>query len=273
MQVLPLLVALVALNVQAAAAQNPQEQSELCIFTRTKLESFLSRETGCQTVHVRDVQRSGDASKLHVIFGCSAGTNDSVAIVGSDGRVQVKELPGRRTVLDDYDEPVCWVGNHLFHVVGQSDRKIDLHTRFVVAPGGRFLCFRRAPGQTKLIQTSATSLGELELPANFYATSLFEGPAGLSLFGSVSNRVVGLVIASDKTGLRIAEQIDLSWAGAVRDMDPVSGTLLVEEKSDMFPKWFLYKVPDKSRKALGAGKEFAVFLRPTTASAVRKSLK
>jgi len=54
MQVLPLLVALVALNVQAAAAQNPQEQSELCIFTRTKLESFLSRETGCQTVHVRD---------------------------------------------------------------------------------------------------------------------------------------------------------------------------------------------------------------------------
>jgi len=273
MQILLLLVGLVGLTLQTSSGQNPQEQSTLCDFTRKKLEAFLGRETDCQTVHVREVQRSGDASKLHIIFGCSPGANDSVAIFGADGQVRVKELPGRRTVLDSQDMPACWVGNQLFHVSGLPDRTIDLHTRFAVAPGGRFFCFRRAQGQTKLLQTGAEENGELDLPANFYATSLFEGPAGITVFGSVSNRVVGLAIVRDQSGFRIADQFDLSWAGGVLDMDPVAGTLLVEGKSDMFPKWYLYDLADQKRKSLGFGKEFAVFLRPATASAVKKLLK
>lgn len=275
MNVLPVLlsISLVALAMHAAISQHPQNQSELCPFTRKELESFLIRETGCQTVHLRDVQRSGDASQLHFIFGRSTGANDSVAMVGPNGRVQVKDLPGRRTVLDDAGVPVCWVGDRLFHVAGQPDRPIGLHTRFAVAPGGRFLSFRQAPGETKLLQTGAATNGELDLPANFYATSLFESPEGVSVFGSVSNRVVGLIIASDKQGLRITEQIDLSWAGGVLDMDPLSRTLLVESKSDLLPKWFLYNVSDRSTKPLGFGKEFAVFLRPETASVVQQLLK
>jgi hypothetical protein len=64
-------------------------------------------------------------------------------------------------------------------------------------------------------------------------------------------------------GIRVERNIDLPWAGGVRDMNVTADVLLVEGKRDLFPEWTLYNVNTQQQISLGVAKEYGLFLDPS----------
>jgi hypothetical protein len=267
---------------QAFAGENAKDRSELCILRRKDIESILMERTGDKSLTVRSIGRNYDGSVVYVVFGHDIHANDSVAIISSDGKVKFMESPGRRTILDAKDNPICWVRNRIFHVAGRTNYPLILRNRFAVAPNGRAICLRGGSGPFRFFTTNKAMV-PLDLPEEFFASRVFESKDHFLVSGYVRTnyRAPGAyssllriyTITSDGNHYRIIGHLDLLWAGAVIDITPDGKTLLVEGNSDVFAKWFLYNTSERKKMSLGFDHELGVFLRRDTAKAVKDILK
>jgi hypothetical protein len=265
--------------LKANAREFGQAEGNLCYFNDQKLESFITQKTGSNSIEYIEMNKNADGSKLYLTFRNPSADHDSVAILSPDGKIEFKESPGWKPVFDDQGRPIFWLDKndhwllHFNNSTGPTLR-IAYPSDFVLADGCHAYVYSDGGANTsasfKLFTNQDGVNQELDIPKDIFVQSVFQTQTGIWVFGqNPDQRLVGLSIASRKSGLEIINKIIIPWAEAAVDLDPASGMFLVRTRSDLFPRWYLYNVANGKSESLGFASGDGIFLRDDMAYAVK----
>lgn len=251
----------------------------------TRVFSYSSKELESALVSnfafsgdLQSVRRNSLGTGLRFLGVIKPSGEVFVMTLSSLGRRMTK-APGRIAYLNDQDDVVAWTDDVKQGINFASGYLLRLpkYGLFDVDPSGKHFVIGEKP--------SSTWIGEVDRPGdrvclstNLLATRVFEQAGQLLVFGAIyeirrgkTNRLTAcLIIEKDKGGYRVQKQLSFPWSGGVIDIDPHTGRFLLENDSDMFPRWFVFDAKSGKKSKSEIATEAGFFLTEDILNKVKR---
>ncbi len=248
-----------------------------------RIAHLLERQVGTGAVSIDRFQRDSTGSRLFICFSFRLGSEEAyrTAIVSSNGISIVSGFP--MVYYDDSGDPTVRLqgGSGRY----DSDGRLSWHNdeaRFVFkdgsslpygsvsnlkcVTGGEYVIVNLTnEAKWSVTQAENSRRVVLELPNHFnYAQGAYFAGNKFVVFGTSSHSHGGSFVSCfvyEKSSLdyKLAEEIQIPWAGRVYDLNMNTGDALMTGTAQMFPKYYRFNIWTKRRTSLGVAPADCVF--------------
>ncbi len=255
------MILLSALSVCAVLDAEPA--TRLLQFDTLRLAQLAS--SAGATGDVVGVSRSGDGTHLFLTVktnSVSGSYSESLVAVFSEKGVALKAIPRGAAELTEDGTPICSYSNGCFVFRG-GERLGHAPGAFIKFSPDRSLFFlsgANAKDRARLFRTASPARAVLVLPEGFFPQKIFSTTNGVLLFGQRAREhsragdrtaCAGLEFSWTGNELQPLRELNLSRFGAVLDMDPRTGSLLVDGRHDTLRSWGIYSPATRKFQRLG----------------------
>jgi len=258
----------------SVTAMDTTNLSELVVFDTKSIKAILNAN-GLETSYIRGLARNSKGTRI--FFECSGRTDGETLVISQslDG-TQVQPVGGVSPVFNDDGKLVSSVVDHVLTFQSGTKLSLNPHARFGFTPGATFFFLYEPSKGAFVYRADAPENPVAKLPGDFIPQRIFERTNRVFVFGQKFDAprsktdAVGVILKWNGKNFEVDQEIDLSWAGGVIDMDTVNDSLLVETRRDLFPSWINFDLQTSKRISVGISQEHGLFLDRRFRNLLRK---
>jgi hypothetical protein len=217
------------------------------------------------------VRRNQAGDALFVCPLSNIPPNSNAVIVLSGASYKLLHSPGRIAYLDDQHQFVAWSDDLEQNGVTFKNGyhfKLPPFALFNVDPSGNYFVVGEKPAST-WVGSVAAPQARICISTNVLATRVFARDQRILVCGYVFRNEksgtaqipVCLILRQNGTGLIKEKELFFRWASGILDADLESEQLLLQNRSEFFPRCYLYDLKTQTRKNIGRHTGWCFFLK------------